>query len=192
MSLLDDEDVLADRIDRELKAHYRLEGLFAEMLFAKGQVVCAVADDGANLATMLQSILRGAFNPELKAHSARNVISLDCSLLTKGDAYGWLANLAKVGDDQIVVLYNVTQIPNDDSSMCDDPLYVTNLLLRSWKNEDIYIGDNHLNRKNMTIILTCREVDHEMMIKECGLNSYKWVGEFNEWIEELKRVSSYE
>lgn len=210
MSLLDDEEDLINN-DEPLN-QYQFEMMLAKELFAKGDVICTIAEDETNyfvekiaqahnlninattdFATKLQSIIRNATNPKLRNHSTREIVSLDCRGLKKGDTYGWMANLAKISKvhkDLIVVINYVTQIPNDPSNLYDNNEYVTNLLLRSWKNEHFSFGDYYLDRSDMTIILTCPSEDHKIFERECGLNSYIWIGVFDEWVEELKKDSA--
>lgn len=197
MSLLDIDSTINYPTAEKLM---KKEELYARGLFHQGGVICTIAEDEINFLVKknaqvnnlnlnpitpfdykIHAIIEKAVFPELKKHSSRDIISLDCRRLTKGDAYGWMSNLAKICDDQIVIVNYVTRIPNIKSDIYDDHNYVTNLLLRSWKNEDICFGDFHIDRRKMTIILTCPPEDCEILMKECGLNSYSWLGNFEEW-----------
>lgn len=146
-------------------------------------------------ATRLKSLIENATpSSELKEHSNREIFSLDCHKLCKGDAYGWLQWLQchmeqSRRNNPIVIINNVTQVPDGDRNFYDDPVYVTNLLLRSWKNEDIYAGDIHIDCRNMTIILTAPPQDKDFLLKECGWNSYYWIGDFNEWEKETYELA---
>lgn len=111
----------------------------------------------------------------LESHKNRRIISLDCRSLKKGDAFGFLHQLSKETDDLIVVIENVTEIPEGDTSIYDDKIYVENLLIKAWKNEDIFAGDIHINRRKFTIILTCKLEDRDKLMNECGWCSYAWV-----------------
>lgn len=205
MSLLDLENIINDN---SVIVQCKEEEIYSKSLFLQGTVNCVVADDEINvLATKIsqayhinkemltsfdckiRSILDNAISPELKTHSTREIISLDCRKLRKGDAYGWMSKLAKQCKDQIIIVNYVTRIPNVDSDVYDDYNYVTNLLLRSWKNENIYFGDFHIDRRSLTIILTCPPEDKEILLKECGLNSYSWFGDFEEWEKETKELA---
>lgn len=182
-----------------------VEKRYAMSLFRQGGVYCVIAEDETNLlldkiakvhnlninsktpfANKIWGIIQKAFTEELKAHASRDIISLDCRWLMKGDAYGWMQSLAKNADNQIVVINYVTQIPDGDRSLYDDPIYVENLLVRSWKNEDVYFGDSHINRRNMTIILACQKEDEDKLMHICGLCSYGWWGNFNEKQQEFE------
>ena len=52
-----------------------------------------------------------------------------------------------------------------------------------WKNELINIGDFYLDRREMTIILTCSSNNHARLGNACHDCSYAWAGEFDEWLE---------
>lgn len=211
MSLLDDEDVLVN--DHSVIIKNEWEKIVAKSLLTKNAVKCIIAEDEVNIlvkkiaeiynlninsttsfADLLQSLINKASNPDLKEHSNRKIFSLDCRGLRKGDAYGWLQKLqlqteASRRNDPIVIINNITQIPDGDRNFYDDPVYVTNLLLRSWKNPDIYAGDIHIDRRNMTIILTASPQGKDILLKECKLNSYSWIGDFNEWEKESYKLA---
>lgn len=136
-----------------------------------------------SFATYIQGVLDQACLG-LKEHKHRRVLSLDCKLLKKGDALGRMKGLSQDDDDLIVVFENVTQIPDGDLNIYDDKRYVENLLIRSWKNEDIYFDDSHINRHNLTIILTCPPEDEEKLMAECSACSYAWVGDIEKVIAE--------
>lgn len=208
MSILDDEDELVERAPEILRKHLveeEEEYLYAKMLLMKGAVKCIITEDETN--TLLAAISRAhnlnicaktsfaeklwkrisyAKTPELAKHQAREVYSLDCRNLCKGDAYGWLRTLSQHGaNDAIVVISNVSQIPDGDRDIYDDPKYVRNILVRSWKNKDIYTGDIHLDNRNMTVILTCNNEDKDILMQDCKICSYGWIGDYNEWIDLL-------
>ena len=211
MSLLDDEDVLVN--DHSVMIKNEWEKIIAKSLLTKNAVKCIIAEDEVNIlvkkiaeiynlninstttfADLLQSLINKASNPDLKEHSNRKIFSLDCRGLRKGDAYGWLQWLQchmeqSRRNDPIVIINNVTQIPDGDRNFYDDPVYVTNLLLRSWKNPDIYAGDIHIDRRNMTIILTASSQGKDILLKECKLSSYSWIGDFNEWEKETYELA---
>lgn len=116
----------------------------------------------------------------LVPHKGRKVVSKDCRGLTKGDALGWIRDFSKEDKDAIIVIENVTKIPEGDPSQYDPKQYVENILARSWKNDDIYIGDYHINRRNLTVILTCPPEDEEQLRAICSICSYAWVGDISE------------
>ena len=201
MSILDDDlDIQSDRIieDRNLK-----EECYAKDLSCTFSAYGVIVEDKEDALTKKISDVYGlnlnnktsfakrvekikeAINPKLKEHQSRNIYSIDCRTLRKGDAYGWLSAIEKASIDPIVIIEYVTQIPDGDRTIYDDPNYVANLLLRSWKNEDIYAGDLHIDRRKFTVILTCSPEDVDILQRECGVCSYSWIGDFEEYIEDL-------
>lgn len=105
--------------------------------------------------------------------------------LKKGDALGWIRDFSKQDKDAIIVIENVTRIPEGDSALYDPRQYVENILVRSWKNNYIYIDDYHIDRRNLTVILTCPPEDEEQLRAICSMCSYAWVGDIEKKIENL-------
>lgn len=212
MSLLDDEEVLLERADAALRDYViqkETERFLALGLFRRGQVSAVVYEDKeelllkklseawklnldykTSLAQRLYGMIENAKNDMLKEHESRNIYSIDCRTLCKGDAYGWLSAVSKAGKDPILVIEHLTEIPDGDRSIYDDPAYVTNLLLRSWKNEDIYVGDLEIDRRQFTVILACRDIDSQEFERECALCSYGWCGDFETFLEEWKNIAT--
>lgn len=210
MSLLDEKDTLMERTDNDLNNRFEIEEIFVKELFGNGLVTAVVIEEQENLfakklagvwhlnidyktsfAQRIDKIIQNAIAPELQEYQSRNIYSIDCRALHKGDAYGWLSTVEKAGtDNPILVIENVTQIPDGDRTIYDDPMYVTNLLLRSWKNEDIFAGDLHIDRRQFTIILTSPPQDAGILQRECGLCSYGWLGDFDEYLKECQRIAS--
>ena len=131
-----------------------------------------------SFATYIQTILDNACLA-LEPHKHRRVVSLDCRGLKKGDALGWMKALSRDDDNLIVVLENVTQIPEGDLSIYDDRQYLENLLIRSWKNDVVYFDNTQIDRRNLTVILTCPPEDQEKLMIECSACSYAWVGDID-------------
>ena len=200
MSLLDDEDVLLRETDAVLTSIIKRDELFVKEILGKGAVV-ALSTKGiwlleklneahhlkleTSFTQQLKSAIQAIVNPDYQEQKTRPIYSIDCSKVCKGDAYGWLSKIAEVEDGAIVVVENVTRVPNGNSNIYDDPNYVTNLLLRSWKNEQIYAGDIVIDRRKLSVILTCPPKDADILERECGLCSYGWIGDFDEYMEEL-------
>ena len=76
--------------------------------------------------------------------------------------------------------FTVTRIPEGDPALYDPKQYVENILVRSWKNNDIYIDDYHIDRRNLTVILTCPPEDEDRLRAICSMCSYAWVGDISE------------
>ena len=212
MSLLDNEEVLfkmADAAAFDFAIKQEAEKLLATSLFRRGQVSAVVYEDKeelllkklseawklnldykTSLAQRLHGIVVNAVNEGLKEHQTRDIYSIDCRTLRKGDAYGWLSAVSKASKDPILVIEHLAEVPDGDRSIYDDPAYVTNLLLRSWKNEDIYAGDLEIDRRQFTVILACRDIDAQEFARECALCSYGWCGDFEAYLEEQKNIAT--
>ena len=114
------------------------------------------------------------------------MLKKDCRELKKGDALGWIRDISIDDDkDAIIVIENVTRIPERDPALYDPKQYVENILVRSWKNIDVYIDDYHIDRRNLTIILTCPPEDEEQLRAICSMCSYAWVGDIENKLAEL-------
>ena len=132
---------------------------------------------------MLASYIKEAIDQAsfcLKSHQGRRIVQLDCSDLRKGDALGWIRAISKEDNNAIIVIDNVTRIPEGDVALYDPKQFVENILVRSWKNNDIYIDDYHIDRRNLTVILTCPPEDEEQLRAICSISSYAWVGNIPE------------
>ena len=145
------------------------------IMLKKLHEIYGISINETSFATYLQTVLDKACHV-LKAHKHRRVLSLDCRGLKKGDALGWMKALSQDDDNLIVVLENATQIPEGDLSVYDDSKYVENLLTRSWKNDVVYFDDTQIDRRNLTVILTCPPEDEEKLKAECSACSYAWIG----------------
>lgn len=188
MSILDDYDVLSERTDKAVKRN-QAELLKIAMDFGIPFVNCFTVEGKENVSFVqrVKELIDGAFNPP------RPIYSIDCRKLCKGDAYGWLSKVSEdEGENPIVVIEYVTQIPDGDPTIYDDPNYVSNLLLRSWKNEDIFAGDLHMDRRKFTVILTCPTEDEDILQRECGLCSYSWKGDFEKYLEDIHQMTDEE
>lgn len=214
MSILDDDlDIQSDKIfeDSDLQEECYAKDLSCTFS-AYGVIVEDIEDAltkktsdvyGLNLnnktsfAKRVEKKIKEAINPKLKEHQSRNIYSIDCRGLRRGDTYGWLSAIAKesIAEESIapiVVIEYVTQIPDGDRTIYDDPNYVANLLLRSWKNEDIYSGDLHIDRRRFTVILTCPPEDADILQRECRLCSYSWIGDIEKFKNDLRQMTDEE
>lgn len=122
----------------------------------------------------------------LARHKGREVVSLDCKGLKKGDAYGWMTLLAKAVKETpnlIVIIENIADIPSNPLS--DDPQYVLNLLGHSWKNEKIYFGDFSIDRSQLTVILTATPEQKEFLGQRFRADGYSWCEDFDEELDKI-------
>lgn len=155
----------------------------SNVLLDKLHEIYGVPRNEPSFVTYLQKILSSAKHG-LLPHKGRKVIAKDCRELKKGDALGWIRDISKDDKDAIVVFENVTQIPEGDPAQYDPKQYVENILVRSWKNDDVYIDDYHIDRRNLTVILTCPPEDEDQLRAICSMCSYAWVGDVEKRTEE--------
>ena len=211
MSILDDSEpiikkfveAIKRRMIREKVAHYLVAyGLPPRCFVAEEQVdllVKKISEAWRRLdlkwRTPFAERLERDFISLHDEHKERTLLSLDCRSLHKGDAYGWLKAISEGMKDgflnkPILVIENVDQIPDGDRSVYDDPQYIENILVRSWKNELINIGDFYLDRRNISVILTCSPDNQTRLGNACRVCSYAWCGEFEEWLEEETEIAT--
>lgn len=151
----------------------------SNVLLDKLHEIYGVPRNEPSFATYLQKILDSATH-SLQPFKNRKVLKKDCRELKKGDALGWIRDFSKEDKDAIIVFENVTRIPEGDPALYDPKQYVENILVRSWKNNDIYIDDYQIDRRNLTVILTCPPEDEEQLRAICSMCSYAWVGDISE------------
>ena len=155
MSVLDDFDTHERNQDIDNLRQWKRGKLYANVFLRKGGVKCFTVTDKVLLKDKIESIIKSAhFSQELKDMATREILLIDCRYLCKGDAYGFLSKVAGNKTNPIVIIENINRIPDEDA-IHDNPVYVANLLVHSWKNEDIYAGDIHIDRRGLTVILTC-------------------------------------
>lgn len=93
----------------------------------------------------------------LKKQQGRPIIKWDVRTFKKYDAVGSMHILSKRYDKPIVILENITDIPEKTSEKFDDPIEIENKLLHSWKNDILHFDSNkfgsfQLNRLDFTVI----------------------------------------
>lgn len=151
MSILDDEDILINDVKQTLQMYKANEEFWDFMLCGTGAHGVEV---GHEFVTDLQQIISQAEEPmwePLKKHAGRPIRVLDCKTLRKYDAIGWLEAVSKLpkSPTPILVIENITEIP-EENAVHDNPKYVENLLVHSWKNEKIdhyFKGPDQVSRK---------------------------------------------
>ena len=195
MSIFDVDENIDVKIDRDVNSIDTFEKAMLTCVMP-GTVKCVVAAPKTNsfmdilqlygvplcdasFAGHLRETLEKA-KLSLVPHKGRKVVPKDCRGLTKGDALGWIRDFSKEDKDSIIVIENVTRIPEGDPALYDPKQYVENILVRSWKNNDIYIDGYHIDRRNLTVILTCPPEDEEQLRAICSICSYAWVGDISE------------
>lgn len=189
MSVLDDFDTLERNQDINNLRQWKKEKLYANVFLRKGGVKCFTVTDKVSLKDEVESIIKDAyFSQELKEMTTREIVYIDCRYVCKGDAYGSLSKLACNKTNPIVIIENVNQIPPEDAAH-DNPVYVANLLVHSWKNEDIYVADIHIDRRGLTVILTSPTEGEETLVGVCRQNSYACCGDFDKWINTIEETA---
>ena len=119
------------------------------------------------LETMLQTdyqVLGSGFEADwLQKQQGRPVISWDAKSFLKNDAIGSMYRLSKLPKEPkpVIIIDNITQIPEAVSDIYDDPALIENVLLHSWKNDTIYLthwqdGPFELNRMDYSVIFPVR------------------------------------
>ena len=108
--------------------------------------------------------------------------------MKKGDAYGWMASLAKAVEktpNMIVIIENLAEIPS--GPLCDDPQYVENLLGHSWKNDKIFFGEYCIDRykSNLSVILTATPEQKEFLGQRFRTDGYSWCEDFDVELDKI-------
>lgn len=142
-----------------------------------------------NLLDIIKSSLDTACFPLLSTYKSREVVTLDCKGLSTKDAVGMMESIAAKASkhpDLIVIVENIAGIWSDPH--CDDPRYMAYLLGHSWKNEQIYFGDHHIDRTGMTILLTALPEHKEELEHRYKTDSYSWVDDFDAELDDLQKA----
>ena len=93
----------------------------------------------------------------LRKQQGRQIIKWDVKSFKKYDAIGSMHVLSKRSDKPIVIIENITDIPEKTSDIYDDPVEIENTLLHSWKDDILRFnserfGSFQLNRMDYTVI----------------------------------------
>ena len=127
---------------------------------------------GVPFSQLLQTVLKNSVGV-LSDHSKRRIEVVDCSTLKKGDSYAFLAQLSEM-DDAIVVIENATRVPEGNLNTFDAKSYIENILIRSWKNEHISVGDLELDRNKFSVFIACPQEDSEKLASICRTCDFAW------------------
>ena len=143
-----------------------------------------------NLPQIIIEAVNDPFYKQLSHLKGYEIVSLDCRGLKKGDAYGWMARVAKTVEEtpnMIVIIENLAEIPS--GPLCDDPQYVENLLGHSWKNDKIFFGEYCIDRSksNLSVILTATPEQKEFLGQRFRTDGYSWCEDFD---EELAKIDN--
>ena len=93
----------------------------------------------------------------LKKQQGRPIVKWDVRTFKKYDAVGSMHVLSKRSDKPIIIIENITDIPEKTSGQFDEPTEVENILLHSWENDILRFdsdrfGSFQLNRLDYTVI----------------------------------------
>ncbi len=101
----------------------------------------------------------GPLADRLKSQQGRPIIHWDVTSFRKDIAIRSMYSLCRLPKDPkpIIIIENITDIPDGDRSLYDDPVLVESILLHSWKNDVIYLthpqnGSFQLNRRDFSVI----------------------------------------
>ena len=157
MSILDDEDILVSQTREAASIDSRIienaKKYFSDEITGHFVTLFISDEELKNDLILFKSIIN------------RPIYSIDCKTLCKNDAIGFLEFMSKQSDlvRPIVLIENITEIPDEDS-VHDNPEYVKNILIHSWKNpiNDFYnpISKNHFHIKSddFVVLLTAPSV----------------------------------
>ena len=187
MSILDPVDIQLPKGDRVIELLQEKEELIFELL---GTASANRVVTNRNLSQLISEAISNPISKLLSRYKGREVVSLDCRNLCKGDTYGFMATIAKKveqGQYPIVIIENLAEVP--EGSQCDNPQYVENLLGHSWKNDKIFFGEYCIDRSkcNLSVILTATPEQKEFLVQRFRTNGYSWNEDFTMEIEKIER-----
>ena len=102
----------------------------------------------------------------LKKHQGRPVIHWNAKSFKKDDAIGSMFQLSRMPKEPkpVVIIENISEIPDAISDIYDDPVLIENVLLHSWKNDTIHLthwqeGPFEINRQDYSIVFPVKPGD---------------------------------
>ena len=179
MSILDDEDILVSQTRAEADIDSRIiesaKKFFSKEITRRFVTLFISDEELKNDLILFKSIIN------------RPIYSIDCKTLCKNDAIGFLEIMSKQSDlvRPIVLIENITEIPDEDS-VHDNPEYVKNILIHSWKNpiNDFYnpISKNHFHIKpdDFVVLLTAPSVPQKNTLETvwCASDGFAFGGDY--------------
>jgi hypothetical protein len=188
MSILDPVDIQLPKGDRVIELLQEKEELIFELL---GTASANRVVTNRNLSQLISEAISNPISELLSRYKGREVVSLDCRNLCKGDTYGFMATIAKKveqGQYPIVIIENLAEIP--EGSQCDNPQYVENLLGHSWKNDKVFFGEYCIDRSKLTIILTATPEQKEFLGQRFRADGYSWCEDFDVELDKIEEQLS--
>ena len=155
MSLFD-KDLVEN--EEPLRKQLKEEEFMARCL-SLGAIVVE-CDDPKAFISRLEEMVSPNFNAlaeNLRKQQVRPMVKWDVKTFKKYDAEGSMHVLSKRSDKPVIIIENITNIPEITSEIFDDPIEVENKLLHSWKNDILHFDSNkfgsfQLNRLDYTVI----------------------------------------
>ena len=161
-----------DSIEKQVKQDEHIQNVLARC-FAPGAFVLVDSQPESIIEKMEQMLqpdypfLGAGVEAEwLKKQQGRPVIHWDAKTFRKDDAIGSMYELSKLPKEPkpVVIIENITEIPDAISDIYDDPILIENVLLHSWKNDTIHLthkqeGPFELNRQDYSIVFPVKPGD---------------------------------
>ena len=104
-------------------------------------------------------LCEGILAERLKQEQGRQIIKMDAKSFRKDGAIGFMFTLFKLPKESkpIVIIENIADIPTGDPAIYDDPIFVENTLLHSWKSNIVHLthpqnGAFELHREDYTVL----------------------------------------
>lgn len=193
MSLLDNDEQVMSNTYNKIK-EIICQNLFWDDILSSYSAT-GIEVESNSFVTEMQKAIDNAGNAIVKRmqqHAGREIYRLDCSKLCKNDAIGWLRKVSQLplSPKPILVIENITEIPQEDE-VHDNPKYIQNLLVHSWKNPVNQFTDNRLGQNNeqfsinphdYTVFLTWKPEDKEKLNNVwCASDGLAWIGNFADY-----------
>ncbi|MBR1929116.1 MAG: hypothetical protein IJ834_05180 [Paludibacteraceae bacterium] len=193
MGLLDNDEQVISNTYNKIKETI-CQNLFWDDILGSYSAT-GIETESIAFVTEMQIAIDNAGNAPAKRmqqHVGREIYRLDCSKLCKYDAIGWLRKVSQLSlsPKPILVIENITEIPQEDE-VHDNPKYVENLLVLSWKNPANQFTDNRpgqnneqfsINPHDYTVFLTWKPEDKEKLNNVwCASDGLAWIGNFADY-----------
>lgn len=153
-------------------------------------VQCIETDDVVAFSEKVQELLSpsySALSEFLKKQQGRPVIRWDVKTFKKDDAIGSLYGLSKYpkAPKPVVIIENITEIPDVDDPIYDPAYLVENLLFHNWKNvfssfDNPRYGHFELKPEDYSILVIWSTATSEKMKKIWrASDGFAWCGNFS-------------
>lgn len=157
MSILDTD--IIEKANNSIDQIKREEEFWNFMLSGSGARGIEVENNFiAEVLRAIDGFSKVSLDKNIHRHIGRQVYEIDCGQLCKYDAIGWLKAISTLPllPKPILIVKNITDIPDEDINH-DNPEYVRNLLLHSWKNQTNQFTDNRPGQHNDQFIINSHD-----------------------------------